>query len=379
MEGAVSQTYKPENVKMSLKPKILDRYIMGKFLSTFFIALLIIIGIVVIFDISEKIENFVEHEVPLKTIIFDYYVNFIPYFINMFSPFFVFITVIFFTSRMAANSEIIAILSGGISYHRMMVPYVISAAIIALLSLGLNLFVIPRSNATRVDFETKYVDQNYTKYNRNNVHYQIAPGQFVYVQSFSSYNNTAYKFTLETIENNKMVSKLTAESAAWDSTMDGWHLRRWFIRDYGSGLEDKVRCGNQLDTVIALKLSDFYRNQKTVETLTRNELNALINTQKMRGDSNVMYAQIEKHRRMTLPFSAFILTIMAVALTSKKKRGGIGFNLAIGIGLAFLYILFLKFSEMFVFTGTLSAGWALWLPNFVYAAIAAFLYRIAPK
>ena len=246
-------------------------------------------------------------------------------------------------------------------------------------SLCLNLFIIPRSNATRVEFETKYVDQNYTKYSRNNVHYQIAPGQFVYVQSFSAYNNTAYKFTLESIEDNKLVSKLTAESAAWDSTLDGWHLRRYFIRDYTKGLEDKVRCGEYMDTVIALKLSDFYRNQKTVETLPQKDLNALIATQNMRGDANVMYAQIEKNRRMTLPFSAFILTIMAVALTSKKKRGGIGFNLALGIGLAFLYILFLKFSEMFVFTGTMSAGLAMWLPNFVYMAIAAVLYKIAPK
>ena len=364
---------------MTLKPKILDRYIVKKFLMTFLIALLFIILIVIIFDISEKIEKFVEHEVPLKTIIFDYYVNFIPYFINMFSPLFVFITVIFFTSRMAANSEIIAILSGGVSYHRMMVPYMVSAALIALLSLGLNLFIIPRSNATRVDFETKYIDQHVTKYKRNNVHYQIAPGQFVYVQSFSAYNNTAYKFTLETIEDGRMVSKLTAESAVWDSTLDGWHLRRYFIRNYGTGLEDKVRCGDQMDTVIALKLSDFYRNQKTVETLTQKDLNALIATQKMRGDSNVMFAQIEKNRRMTLPFSAFILTIMAVALTSRKKRGGIGLNLALGIGLAFLYILFLKFSEMFVFTGTMSAGLALWLPNFVYILIAAVLYRRAPK
>ena len=352
---------------------------MKKFLSTFFSALLIIIGLVIIFDISEKIENFVEHEVSLHSIVFDYYLHFIPYFVNMFSPIFVFITVIFFTSRMAANSEIIAILSGGVSYHRMMVPYMVSATIIFLLSLGLNLFVIPKSNASRVDFETKYVDQHYTKYRRNNVHYQIAPGQFVYVQSFSAYNNTAYKFTLESLENNHLVSKLTAESAAWDSTMDGWHLRRWFIRDYGSGLEDKVRCGDQLDTVIALKLSDFYRNQKTVETLTREDLNALITTQKMRGDSNVMYAQIEKNRRMTLPFSSFILTIMGVALTSKKKRGGIGINLAIGIGLAFLYILFLKFSEMFVFTDTLPAAMALWLPNLLYSIIAAILYIIAPK
>lgn len=364
---------------MTLKPKILDRYIMSKFLLTFAVMLLVIIGLVIIFDISEKIENFVENEVPLKSIVFDYYVNFVPYFINMFSPLFVFITVIFFTSRLAANSEIIAILSGGVSYHRMMVPYMVSAAIIALFSLFLNLYVIPRSNASRVEFETKYTDHSYTKYSRNNVHYQIAPGQFVYVQTFSAYNNTAYKFTLETIEDNKLVSKLSAETATWDSTMDGWHLRRYFIRDYGVGLQDRVRCGETLDTVIALKLSDFYRNQKTVETLTRGELNALIDTQNMRGDANVMYAEIEKNRRFTLPFSAFILTIMAVALTSRKKRGGIGLNLALGIGLAFLYILFLRFSEMFVFTGTLPAGIAMWLPNVVYTVIAAVLYRLAPK
>ena len=364
---------------MTLKPKILDRYIMKKFLVTFVIALLVAILLIIIFDVSEKIENFVQHEVPLKSIIFDYYVNFIPYFINMFSPLFVFITVIFFTSRMAANSEIIAMLSGGVSYHRLMVPYMASAFIIALLSLFLNLYVIPRSNASRVEFETKYTDQQYTKYSRNNVHYQIAPGQFVYVQTFSAYNNTAYKLTLETIENNKLVSKLSAESATWDSTSGGWHLRRYFIRNYTNGLEDRVQVGDVKDTVIALKLSDFYRNQKTVETLTRNELDALIETQNMRGDANVMYALIEKNRRYTLPFSAFILTIMAVALTSRKKRGGIGFNLALGIGLAFLYILFLRFSEMFVYTDTLPASVAMWLPNFVYMAIAAVLYKLAPK
>ena len=364
---------------MTLKPKILDRYITKKFLMTFVLMLLIVILLVIIIDVAEKIEKFVEHEVPLRTIVVDYYLNFIPYFINMFSPLFVFITVIFFTSRMAANSEIIAILSGGVSFHRMMVPYMFSAAVIAALSLFLNLYVIPRSNATRVDFETKYTDQSYTKYSRNNVHYQIAPGQFVYVQTFSSYNNTAYKLTLETIENNKLVSKLTAESATWDSTMDGWHLRRYFIRDYTTGLEDKVTFGEAKDTVIALKLSDFYRNQKTVETLTREELDGLITTQNMRGDANVMYALIEKNRRFTLPFSAFILTIIGVSLTSRKRRGGIGFNLALGIGLAFLYILFLRFSEMFVYSGTLPAWIALWLPNFVYAIIAAVLYRLAPK
>ncbi|MCQ2182505.1 MAG: LptF/LptG family permease [Bacteroidales bacterium] len=360
------------------KPKIIDRYIAKKFIVSFLIAMLLIIGIVIIFDISEKIDYFVKNEAPLKAIIFDYYLNFIPYFINMFSPLFVFITVIFFTSRMAANSEIIAILSGGVSFHRMMVPYVISAALIAVLSLSLNLYVIPRANATRIDFEAKYV-KRHNDFKNSNIHYQIAPGEFVYIESFSSWSQTAFRFTLETIEDSKIVSKLTADQAVWDSTMEGWHMRNWFIRHYSSGLEDSVESGIQLDTIIPLTIVDFYRNDKTVETLTISQLNELIQTQEMRGDEGVMYARIEKTRRWTLPFSAFILTIMAVALTSKKKRGGIGWNIALGIALAFLYILFLRFSEMFVYTGTLPPGIALWLPNLVYTLIAAFLYKYAPK
>ena len=361
-----------------LRVKKLDWYIFKSFILTFFIALILIIGIVIIFDISEKIDDFVKNEAPLKAIIVDYYLNFIPYFINMFSPLFVFITVVFYTSRQAANSEIIAILSSGVSYRRMLMPYMAAAAIITGLSLMLNLYVIPKSNATRLEFEQTYVKKRSAAKTRN-IHYQIAPGEFVYVESFSQWNKTAYKFTLENIEDNRLVSKLSAESAQWDSTMDGWRLRRYVLRDYADGLEDRVQCGERLDTVIALKLSDFYFNEKTVQTLSIKNLNALIETQKMRGDSNVMYAEIEKNNRYALPFSAFILTIMGVALSSRKKRGGIGWNLGLGIGLAFTYILFMRFSQMFVYAGTMSATIALWLPNVIFAIIAAILYKKAQK
>lgn len=365
-------------IMKELRVKKLDWYIFKSFILTFFIALILIIGIVIIFDISEKIDDFVKNEAPLKAIIVDYYLNFIPYFINMFSPLFVFITVVFYTSRQAANSEIIAILSSGVSYRRMLMPYMAAAAIITGLSLMLNLYVIPKSNATRLEFEQTYVKKRSAAKTRN-IHYQIAPGEFVYVESFSQWNKTAYKFTLEKIEDNRLVSKLSAESAQWDSTMDGWRLRRYVLRDYADGLEDRVQCGERLDTVIALKLSDFYFNEKTVQTLSIKNLNALIETQKMRGDSNVMYAEIEKNNRYALPFSAFILTIMGVALSSRKKRGGIGWNLGLGIGLAFTYILFMRFSQMFVYAGTMSATIALWLPNVIFAIIAAFLYKKAPK
>ncbi len=368
-----------DKIMIDLKPKLIDLYIIRKFITTFFVALLLIIVIVVIFDISEKIDNFVKYEAPLKAIIFDYYLNFIPYFMNMFSPLFVFITVIFFTSKMAANSEIIAILSCGISFHRMMVPYIFSATVIALFSLGLNLFIIPNSNKVKVEFENKYVDPGKSYGNTRNVHYQIAPGEFVYVESFSSWNNTAYRFTLEKIEDNQLVSKLSAETAVWDTTFNGWTLKKYFIRDYTGALEDKVRSGARLDTVINLSVNDFYFKKKTLESLSYGELNDLIATQKMRGDTNVKDALIEKNKRFSMSFSAFILTIMGVALSSKKRRGGIGWNLGIGIALSFSYILFQRFSEMFVYTGLMSPTLALWTPNFIYTVIAAVLYKIAPK
>ena len=363
---------------MDLRPRKIDTYIVSKFITTFFIALLLIIGIVIIFDISEKIDNFVAKEAPLKAVVFDYYLNFIPYFMNMFSPLFVFITVIFFTSKMAADSEIIAILSCGISFHRMMVPYIFSATLIALLSLCLNLFIIPEANKTRLDFENQYVKTRFKSVGRN-VHYQISPGEFVFAESFSSWNNTAYRFTLERIVDNKLVSKISAESAVYNEAKDTWTLKRYFIRDYNNDLTDRIRSGKQIDTVLALSSKDFYLTEKTVETLNYHELNQLIDTQHMRGDANVKFALIEKNTRFALPFSAFILTIMGVALSSKKRRGGIGWNIGIGIALAFTYILFLRFSQMFVHTDTLPPAIALWLPNIVFAIIAGFLYRIAPK
>ena len=365
-------------MEFDLRPRKLDVYIVTKFISTFFVALLLIIGIVIIFDISEKIDNFVEHEAPLKAIVFDYYLNFVPYFMNMFSPLFVFITVIFFTSKMAADTEIIAILSCGISFHRMMVPYIFSAAIIAVFSLGLNLFVIPEANKDRIAFETKYIKDK-TKSVGRNVHYQIAPGEFAFAESFSSWNNTAYRFTLEKIEDNKLVSKISAETAVYDTVKGVWRLKKYFIREYNDDLTDKIRSGRQMDTTLALSVNDFYWNEKVVETLNYHKLNELIETQKMRGDANVRYSLIQKNNRFALPFSAFILTIMGVSLSSKKRRGGIGWNIGIGIALAFTYILFMKFSEMFVHTDTLSPAVALWMPNVVFTIITAFLYRIAPK
>lgn len=356
---------------------IIDRYIIKKFIGTYFFALLLIIGIVIIFDISEKIDDFVDKEAPLSDIIFKYYANFIPYFINMFSPLFVFITVIFFTSKLAANSEIIAMLAGGISFKRLMYPYFISAAVIAAFSLLLNLFVIPPANKGRLDFEAKYIKGSFQNTNRN-MHYQISPGTFMYAESFSTWNNMAYKFTLETIDGHNITSKLSAESAAWDSLKGCWKLNNYHLRTYKNNSEI-IRTGQTIDTTLSITLDDFYRKKNSVESLNYYQLQDLLETQNMRGDQMIKYTLIEKHTRFAIPFSAFILTLIGVSLSSKRRRGGIGMNIGIGIALSFSYILFLRFSQMFVHTGALPPSIALWLPNMIYAVIAVFLYRIAPK
>lgn len=359
-------------------PKKLDKYIMKKFLLTFIVALVLIIGIVIIFDLSEKIDGFVSKHAPLKAIIFDYYLNFIPYFVNMFSPLFVFITVIFFTSRLTANSEFVAILSCGVNYHRMMIPYLVSAAIIAAFSLVMNFWVIPDANNTRLAFEQQYVKKKNLALDRN-IHYKLEGDTFVYVESFSPATNTAYRFTLEDMSDYKLRSKLSAETATWDSVACCWKLRNYMIRNYGSGLTDDVRTGEKIDTVLSLTVDDFYINQRTVQMLRLGDLKKLIQMQRERGDAMVMYAEIEYNDRMAMPFSAFILTIMGVSLSTKKRRGGIGWNIAIGIALSFTYILFMRFSQMFVFAGVLSPSIAIWLPNILYAIVAAVLYKIAPK
>lgn len=364
-------------MKYNFNITTIDKYIIRKFIGTYFFAILLIIGIVIIFDISEKIDDFVDKNAPLNEIVFNYYANFVPYYMNMFSPMFVFIAVIFFTSKLAANSEIIAILAGGISFKRMMYPYMISACAIAVFSLLLNLFVIPSANKGRIDFENTYIKKKYENTGRN-LHYQISPGTFMYMESFSTWNNTGYKFTLESVEGHKIISKLSAESAQWDSTGGCWKLRNWHLREY-VGNSEIITTGRNLDTTLVITVDDFYRRKKTVETLSYPALNELIQTQEMRGDQMVKYALIEKHTRFALPFSAFILTIIGVSLSSQKRRGGIGLNIGIGIALSFSYILFLRFSQMFVHTGALPPFVALWLPNILFAFVAVALYRIAPK
>jgi len=357
--------------------KILDWYIIRKFIGTYFYAIILIVGIAVIFDVAEKIDDFLEKDAPMYDIIFRYYLNFIPYFANLFSSLFVFIAVIFFTSKMAYNTEIIAILSSGVSFKRMLYPYFISATIIAIFSFVLNSFIIPPANAVRLDFENKYVKRPYVNTDRN-IHRQVRPGIFVYMRSFNTYNNTAYNISIERFDGNKLLSKLIADNAQWDSTKNKWTINRYYIRNYTDRGEEIIK-GDMIDSTIYLTPSDFNKRLKMVETMNLFQLNDFIAEQKLQGADTIEYLLIEKHSRYAYPFSVFILTLIGVSLSSRKVRGGIGLHIGLGLALSFSYILFMRFSTMFAVGGQLSPGLSVWIPNILYALIALGLYRMAPK
>lgn len=359
----------------ALRPKLIDRYIIRKFIGSYFYILVLFIFILIIFDISEKIGRFDENNAPFSAIVFDYYLNFIPFFINQFSPLFVFITVIFFTSRMAYNTEIIAILSSGVSFKRMMYPYFISALFIASLSLVLNLFIIPPANKQRQAFENKYVFRPY--YNtQEDIHFQLQPDEFVYMRYYNTLSKTAERFSLEKFDGNQLISKLTSDRAVWDSTGNKWKVYNYFIRDIHEDGET-FRSGEVIDTTILLTDFDLSSRDNVVQSMDYFELNDHIERLKMRGSKAIQNAYIDKYTRVSMPFSTFILTLIGVSLSSRKVRGGIGLHIGIGIGLSFAYIFFMQFSSVFV--DSLGAILAVWAPNILFTFIALYLYRIAPK
>ena len=358
--------------------KIIDLYIIKKFLGTFFFSIVIILSIAVVFDFSEKIDDFIENGAPFREVIFDYYLNFIPYFAVLFSSLFTFISVIFFTSKMAYNTEIIAILSNGVSFRRLLFPYMFSATIIALFAFFLYNFVIPDANKIKLDFEEKYIHSRPVSFNRKDSHRQISPGVFIYMESYSNISLTGYNFSMEKFEGGELISKLMADQIYWDSTRNKWTIRRYYIRDI-DGLKETVTSGNTIDTSINMHPSDFSKRLNVVESMSLGELNDFINISKMQGEVNVVAYQIEKYRRLAFPFSTFILTIIGVAVSSRKSRGGIGVHLGTGLAISFSYILFMQFSSQFSIGGSIPPLLAVWLPNIIFAFVAFFMYKMAPK
>lgn len=356
--------------------KKIDFYIIKKFLGTYVFAILLIISISVMFDVNEKIDKFINNNAPASAIVFDYYLNFIPYFANLFSPLFTFIAVIFFTSKLADNTEVIAMLSGGISFPRLMRPYMISATIIAVFTFLLNSFVIPPANITRIAFQNKYIRDKSVDYARN-IQLEVEPGVIAYFGSYNDKTSTGRQFSLETFEDKELKSRLTAQSITYDS-VNHWTISDYMIRDFAD-MKETITYGDKIDTVLMIAPSDFLISVNDSEQMTTPALRKYIDRQKKRGIGNIQLFEIEYHQRFSMTFAAFILTIIGASLSSRKIKGGMGFNIGMGLLLSFSYILFMQVTSTFAISGYVSPMIAVWIPNIVYAFIAVYLYLKAPR
>jgi lipopolysaccharide export system permease protein len=356
--------------------KTIDWYIIRQFIGTYVFAILLILSISVVFDFNEKLDKFIRNGAPTQAIIFDYYLNFIPYFANLFSPLFVFIAVIFFTSRLADHSEIIALLASGVSFDRLMRPYLLSAASIAILTFLLNSFVIPPANLVRNDFHDKYIRPIKTTYS-NNIQLEVEPGIIAYFYSFDSKSSTGNRFVLEQFEDKNLKSRMTAQQITWDSAHH-WTIKEYMIRNF-TGMKEEVIRGQELDTVLGIIPSDFMTSRYDFEQMTTPQLKTYIDRQKKRGIGNTQEFEIEYHKRYAMALAAFILTLIGASISSRKVKGGTGLHIGIGLLLSFSYILFMQVSSSFAASGLTSPFVAFWTPNCVYALIAAYLYRRAPR
>lgn len=355
----------------SLRLLILDRYIIRKFLGTYIFAIMLILAITIMFDVNEKLDSFLK--APLKATVFDYFLNFLPYFANQFSPLFTFIAVIFFTSKLAGNSEIIAMLSTGMSFGRMLRPYMISATVIAVGTFVLDAYVIPPANVERINYQNKYVKDKSVDYG-SNIMLMVSPGQIAYMSRYDSRTKTGQRFSLESFdENKKLVSRMTAQSIIWD-TMYLWKARQYVIRDFKDEREF-IRKGESIDTIIPFEPRDFLISKEDHQKMTTPELAEYIKRQIGRGVANIKSFQVEYHRRFAMTAAAYILTIIGMALSARKVKGGLGLNIGIGLVLSFSYILFMTITQSFAISGLTSPFVAMWIPNIIYSIIAVVLYR----
>ena len=356
--------------------KRIDRYIIGKFLGTFFFSIVLIMVIAVIFDLTEKLDDFFENQVSVREIVFDYYLNFIPYFMNMFSPLFIFISVIFFTSKLAGDSEIIAILASGVSYHRLMWPYFVSALLLFLFSFWMTGYVIPPASEKMLTFQDKYI-QHFTRENARNVQMEVEPGTILYIESFQKRTQMGYRASYEHFEGKKLTMRITADRIHYDSAYN-WHFDKYVRRDF-DGMRETLTRGNRLDTIIPVLPKELFYTAENAQMMPNPELKAYIETQRQRGSGNVNAFETEWWKRWASPVGAFIMTLLGVTLSSKKVRGGMGKNLGIGLTLSALYILFSTVSTTFSVNGIMSPFMSVWLPNFLFFAIGVVLYLRVSK
>ena len=360
--------------------KKMDRYIIGKFIGTYIYSIILIISISIVFDVNENLAKFTTNHAPLRAIVFDYYANFVPYFANLFSPLFVFIAVIFFTSKLAGNSEIIAMLACGMSFKRLLRPYMISAALISILNFTLGAYVIPKGTVIRHDFESLYKN-NKKKTSASNVQLQVGKGVIAYIQQYDDVSKTGYGFSLDKFENKKLVSHMTANVIKYDTISDNryqWRAVNYKIRTL-KGMREQIKTGAEIDTMIMMEPMDLVFSKGQQETFTSPELLRYISKQKDRGSSNVVQYEVEYHKRIASCFASFILTIIGASLSARKRKGGKGLYLGIGMALSFSYILLQTVSSTFAINADTPPVLAAWIPNLLYFAIAYYCYKKAPN
>ena len=370
---------------MKLRPpflKRIDTYIISKFLGTYFFAILLIISVAVVFDYNDNIDKLTQNGAPWGEIA-KYYLNFVPYYANLFSSLFVFIAVIFFTSKLAGNSEIIAMLSAGISLRRLMRPYLLSAAVIAALTFYLGSEVIPRGSVARLQFEDQYKRR---KGKRNptyadNVQMQVDTGVIAFIEHFDGPTKTGFHFQLDKFEKKKLVSHMTARSITYDTLANErfhWKITEANIRDM-HGMKEKITHFATLDSVIIMEPSDFLSTRNFQETMTNKELLEYIDRTQIRGTGNLKPFQVEYYKRYASSFAAFIMTVIGVSLSSRKRKGGMGFSLGVGLVLSVAYAFFQAVTAGFATNANVPPVLAVWLPNIVFTGIAIYLYRRAPR
>ncbi|GGE08440.1 MULTISPECIES: LptF/LptG family permease [Sphingobacterium] len=359
--------------------KIIDRYIMKKYLSTFVFTVAIFCVVIVIFDISEKIDDFNKYGATMTQVFFEYYaLGSLPFFINMLTPLFNFIAVIFFTSKMADQTEIVPILSGGMSFNRLLRPYMICAALIFGMTLLSNVYIIPFTNKVKVNFENVYVKPNKVSTTSSSIHMQVDSNTYVYMGSFDTKSKVGYNFSLEKFDGDKMMEKLMAERVTWDSVARKWSLHTYTTREI-KGLKEEMLSGEKKDTTLDMRPQDFESYEDVFTTMDQHELNERISKEEVRGTGMMNELLLEKYKRIINPFSAFILTLIGVSLSSKKVRGGIGLSLGLGIGLSCIYIVLERFSSMFSIKGGLDPLISVLIPNVIFLILSFYLLKKAPK
>ncbi|MBN7813299.1 LptF/LptG family permease [Algoriphagus sp. H41] len=356
--------------------KILDKLIIKEFLKTYFFVVVMLILIVLVLDFTEKNDAYIRNSVPAGEIL-RYMGNYGLYLNNLLTPITVFIAVIFITSKMAGRTEIVAILSSGVSFVRMLRPFLLGAAMIGTISFLMNGWVLPGATAGVTEFKVTYLDKGRASSDAD-IHIQVGSNALAYLSRYYKLNNTGYHFTLEEIQDGQLLAKLSADRIQWDTAKNVWRLENWKLRKLHETGED-YQVGSELDTVLSISPSDFNLPENHHETLKLPELSRQIKVLESRGADNVNFYRIERYVRFMSPFAALILTFIGVIMSARKTRGGSGFQIAMGFMLAFVYILLFILSRTFAENGTEYPIFAVWLPNIVFALTGLVLYKTVPR